>query len=395
MLKTTVNKKRLRIGFLTAHDPMDRRAWSGTIYNMATSLERDAGEIISLGPAFTGHEERIISWDRKARNWFSKGYDFEHSLYQSMGYAGVFNIRLQRNPVDVIFAPAASTEIAMLKTHIPIVYLSDSTFAAICGYYPDYSNFLAISQTEANFIERLAIRKASKLIYSSRWAAHSAIRDYGANDERVYVFPFGANIDTPPSRENIATRRSGACVRLLFIGVDWQRKGGAIAFDTLKALERMGMPARLTVVGCTPPAEFSHVAMTVIPFLNKNDSADRTQLSKLYLDSDIFILPTRAECTPIVFCEAAAFGLPVFATATGGVASVIENALTGRLFPLEAEGNDYANAIAELWHNPSRLDEMRAASRVHFESHLNWDAWGKQAAKVINAAAGIETLGSI
>lgn len=378
---------------MTAHDPTDRRAWSGIIHYLATSLERHAGMVVPLGPAFTGRENRLRGWNRKARKWFGKGYDYDHSFYQSMGYAEVFNSRLQRNPVDVIFAPVASTEIAMLKTDTPIVYMSDATVAAMRGYYHSDSNFLTISQIEANHIERLAIRKASQLIYPSGWAADSAIRDYGASKEKVHVFPMGANIDVAPSLEDIATRHRGECIRLLFVGVDWQRKGGQIAFDTLTALERMGIPAKLTIVGCVPPSEFSHPALTVIPFLNKNDPAERAQLSKLYLDSDIFILPTRAECMGIVFCEAAAFGLPAFATATGGVPSVIENGQAGQLFPLEAGGNDYANAIAALWHNPSRLDELSIASRARFDSDLNWDAWGKHAAKVINAAVGIDTFG--
>jgi len=397
MSQTSANslriQKRLRIGFLTSHDPADRRAWSGIIHYLAMSLERHAGEIVSLGPAFTGRDNRLLSWNRIARSWFGKGYDYEHSFYQSMGYAEVFNNRLQQNPVDVIFAPVASTEIAMLKTGTPIVYMSDATVAAMSGYYHSDSNFLPISQIEANLIERLAIRKASQLIYPSEWAADSAIRDYGANKAKVHVFPMGANFDAAPSPDDISARRSGECVRLLFVGVDWQRKGGQIAFDTLTALDRMGIPAKLTILGCAPPSEVSHPALTVIPFLNKNDPVQREQLSTLYLDSDLFILPTRAECMGIVFCEAAAFGLPVFATATGGVPSVVENGRTGQLFSLEAGGDEYANAIAELWRNPVRLDELSSASRARFDRDLNWDAWGKQAAKIINAAAGIDTSG--
>lgn len=381
-------KHKLKIGFLTAHDPADRRAWSGIIHYLASSLERHAGEVIPLGPALTGREDHVKSVDWKARQWFGKGYDCSHSLYLSMGYARLFKARLRQNPVDVIFAPVASTEIAMLKTSIPIVYMSDATMAAMLGYYPGYSEFMAISRIEANLTERLAIQKAAQLIYPSRWAADSAIRDYGADGGNVHVFPMGANVDALPLREDIARRRRGECLRLLFVGVEWQRKGGPVAFDTLVALGRMGIPARLTIVGCVPPAGVSHPALTVIPFLNKNDPAQRTQLSELYLDSDIFILPTRAECMGIVFCEAAAYGLPAFATATGGVPSVVGDGETGRLFPLDASGEDYAKSIAELWRNPACLDELSNASRARFDTDLNWDAWGKQAAKVIHRAAG-------
>lgn len=356
---------------------------------MATSLDRYAGKVVLLGPASTGRLRTLRRLNRIIGFLFGKAYDVRHSTYLSAEYSRVFHYRLQRRPVDVIFAPVASTEIALLKTSIPIVYMSDATFAATNEYYAASSNLLAISRIEANFIEQLAIRKASRLIYPSQWAAGSAIRDYGARIERIHVFPMGANLDEPPTREQIAMRQRSERVRLLFVGVDWERKGGPVAFGTLRVLEQLGVPASLTIVGCIPPAEFSHPALTVIPFLNKNDAAERKQLSDLYLNSDIFILPTRAECMPIVFCEAAAFGLPSFACATGGVPFLIENERTGRLFPLDATSADYAHAIAELWRDPSRLDKMVIASRERFENQLNWDEWGKQAARVIHAAAGI------
>ncbi|WP_137463714.1 glycosyltransferase, partial [Escherichia coli] len=43
------------------------------------------------------------------------------------------------------------------------------------------------------------------------------------------------------------------------------------------------------------------------------------------------LLPTIADCYGMVFCEAAAFGLPVVATDTGGVSSIVINERTGIL----------------------------------------------------------------
>lgn len=380
---------KLRIGFLTAHDPNDRRAWSGIIHHLATSLASHAGEVIFLGPAATGYEGHLKRLDAKSKSWFGKGYDASHSTLLSAGYAKIFADRLKKNAVDVIFAPVASTEIALLNTSIPIVYMSDATFAAINGFYADFSNLLFFSRLEANYIESRAIRKATRLIYPSQWAADSAISDYGANPDQIDVFPMGANIENLPSTEQIALKQRGQTIRLLFVGVDWRRKGGPIAFETLQALERSGISATLTIVGCVPPAGLSHPAMTVIPFLNKNIPAERQRLTDLYLKSDIFILPTRAECMGIVFCEAAAFGLPSFACEVGGVPSVVKNEQTGYLFPLGATGQDYAKAIAALWNDSARFDKMVMDSRNFFETQLSWETWGKRAAKIVREAVGI------
>ncbi len=265
--------------------------------------------------------------------------------------------------------------------------MSDTTFAAINGYYADFSNLIYFSRFEANLIEHLAIKKASYLIYPSKWASESAINDYQAAPEKIFTFPMGANIDYIPDDEQIAVKQRIDKIRLLFVGVDWDRKGGQIAVDAVQFLEQMGIPASLTIVGCQPPFDFIHPNVTVIPFLNRNVLAERQQLFDLYLNSDIFILPTRAECMGIVFCEAAAFGLPCFASSTGGIPAVIEHGKTGYLFSLDAEGFDYAEEIAKLWQDPTKFFEMVKASREKFKNQLNWDAWGKEAANVLDCAA--------
>src|SRR5260370_37309453 len=156
----------------------------------------------------------------------------------------------------------------------------------------------------------LAIKKASLLVYPSAWAAQSAIEDYHADKQKVHFMPFGANFEAIPPREIAEKRKKSDRCKLLFVGTDWQRKGGDIAFETLLKLEEMGIQAVLIVCGCTPPHTSSHERMTVIPFLDKNDEKQRQELEQLYVTSDFLLLPTRQECFGMVFCEASSFGLP-------------------------------------------------------------------------------------
>jgi glycosyltransferase involved in cell wall biosynthesis len=57
---------------------------------------------------------------------------------------------------------------------------------------------------------------------------------------------------------------------LLFVGRDWSRKGGDIAFKTLISLCERGVDAELVIVGSTPPPEIKHEKLRVIPYLDKN-----------------------------------------------------------------------------------------------------------------------------
>ncbi|HEU4436540.1 MAG TPA: glycosyltransferase family 4 protein, partial [candidate division Zixibacteria bacterium] len=330
------------------------------------------GEVAFLGPIRlkSGLFGKLVN--RTAR-LFGKQYDYTHSLFMAKAYARAFTPRLHGQNFDLIFAPAASTEITFLESNIPILYTSDATFARMVDYQPGFSNLFKRSIRHGHFIERSAVRKAALLLYPTDWAAQSAVRDYGADPAKVFVAPYGANLDEIPAHEKVLQRKKSPSCRLLFLGVNWERKGGPIAFETLLQLEKMGLPAELVVCGCIPPARFSHRGMTVIPFLDKNDPEQAERLVRLFWDADFLLLPTRYECYGVVFCEAAAFGLPVITTDTGGVSGVVREGENGHLLPHEAAGADYARLIAEIYRNDERYYTLVRQSRKTFEERFNWD----------------------
>jgi len=57
------------------------------------------------------------------------------------------------------------------------------------------------------------------------------------------------------------------------------------------------------------------------------------ELVEFLLDSDLFIHPSYIENSPNSICEAQILGLPVCATYTGGIPSLVEDNKTGMLFP--------------------------------------------------------------
>jgi glycosyltransferase involved in cell wall biosynthesis len=221
-----------------------------------------------------------------------------------------------------------------------------------------------------------AIQKAHLLAFSSAWAARSAVEDYHADKAKVHAIPFGANLEDIPGREIVQIKQKSGRCKLLFVGVNWQRKGGDIAFETLLKLEEMGIPAELTVCGCRPPKTVFHDRMRVIPFLDKNDEQQRKVLEKLYVISDFLLVPTRNDCTPIVFCEANAYGLPVISTYTGGVPEIVKEGENGFLLPFSARGDTYAEVIARIYRDDQYYAKMVMASRTAFDERLNWDSWG-------------------
>ncbi len=378
------DNKSIKIAFLTSTDPQDKRSWSGIFYHTAQALQRHCGEVIYMASTDTNKKSAgKTALYKKLRNVLRKFsiarkyFVYNYRISIARKFAAFAAQKLLEHPFDVVVAPASLTEVAFLDTDIPIVLVEDATFALLHNYYPQYSNLTESSVRTMDTISKRAIKKANLLIYSTEWAARSAVEDYHADPQKVHVVPMGANFEHIPSKEVIQARKKSDRCRLLFVGVDWQRKGGPIAFETLLSLEEMGIETELIICGCTPPNSFLHKSMRIIPYLDKNDENQRKELEHLYLTSDFLLLPTRSECFGLVFCEANAFGLPVITTQTGGVPEVVRNGENGFVLPFNARGAEYAQVIARIYREDEQYAELVKSSRVAYDTRLNWDNWGK------------------
>jgi len=199
------------------------------------------------------------------------------------------------------------------------------------------------------------------------------------------VLSFGANLTKEPSYEDVVRPRDLSICRLLFLGVDWERKGGKIALETLQLLTDAGIKAELTVCGCVPPTGVSHPKVTVIPFLSKRDPVQMERLVSLLRASTFLILPTRADAAPIVFCEASAFGLPSIARDTGGVGGVVEDGINGYKVAPQEGAEAYAKLILDVYGDRDRYRRLCITARQAYERRLNWDAWGLGARRVLES----------
>jgi glycosyltransferase involved in cell wall biosynthesis len=375
---------RIKIAFLTSEPARDKHSYSGSLYYMGKALEQHCGEVIYL--------EHVMSWERRYLGGIMREAAKHHLKWKiahrrlpfvAKKQAKLAAQRLAGQQVDVIVAPDGVPEIAFLQTDIPVLLPLDVTFRLQYDYYPEYSHLLPFSIRQGEMIEQRAFHKASKLLFSSPWAARSAIEAYGIDPQKVHAIFFGANLDRIPPRERVLEKKLSDRCRLLFMGIDWRRKGGDIACETLLNLRRLGIEAELIVCGSIPPG-IAHEYVTVIPYLDKNDARQAREIEQLYARSDFLILPTRADCAPNVFKEANAFGLPVITSDTGGVADVVRDGENGYVLPFEARGDVYAQVIAQLYRDERRYRRLVQSSRAIFESHLNWDAWGMAVRNILN-----------
>ena len=73
--------------------------------------------------------------------------------------------------------------------------LTGGAFALLVGWYSSYSGLSARTTRLGDRWEREALQRTALCIYSSQWAARSAVEDYGVDPDRIAIVQFGANFD--------------------------------------------------------------------------------------------------------------------------------------------------------------------------------------------------------
>jgi glycosyltransferase involved in cell wall biosynthesis len=190
----------------------------------------------------------------------------------------------------------------------------------------------------------LAQERAARVYVFSRWARSVNI-EWGADPEKTEVLYPGFPI---PGERDRAEREE---CRFLFVGTDFERKGG---FDVIEAFAEVVTHAphvRLTVISSDPATPNPDRR-----FHGWVDSARRSRLlaklgelerarvvqrrpllsrDRLYAEhyaaADVFVMPSHAEGLGFTNIEAMGFGLPVISSTAGPIPEVVADGVAGRL----------------------------------------------------------------
>lgn len=306
----------MKIGYISSYELTDKHAWSGTITNLADAISMHH-EVLPI-VARIGKIERImkgvdyiLSLGKRKRGYFYQHYNMYrlHKLHK----------KINKSDCDVYFAPAQSELFSIeLSKSKKIIYLSDAVFRLMVGYY--WSNMNLELEQYLDYCERSALRRADAVVFASKWAKDGAVNFYQTNPKKIYVLPFGANIvDRYQGYQKHDARDN--TIHLLLVGLAWERKGIDIAIDCVRALNNVQKrySFELTVIGVDKPANQEYESyIHILGRLNKDIPEEYERMISYYQNSDLFLLPTKAECAGIVFAEAAEYGLPFVTHKTGG-----------------------------------------------------------------------------
>jgi glycosyltransferase involved in cell wall biosynthesis len=365
---------------VTTYDSSDVRAWSGLGYYISRCLELAGITIERIGPlARRVHPlARACQIEAKVRG---QGYQVDRHPRVAAAYAGEVERRLESLPCDLVFSPG-TIPIAHLNTGHPVAFWADATFGAMIGFYPHFRVHSKRAIRDGLELDTHALARASVAFYASEWAARSAVEDHGADPNKIEVMPFGANMAITHDRDDvveIVRRRPADSCRLLFVGVDWVRKGGARAVDVGRLLNERGLPTELHVVGSGPgPGTDLPAWVYLHGFIDKSTEAGSARMRRLFERAHVLIHPATAECFGVVFCEAAGHGVISLASRVGGIPSAVREGVTGALLDAAASAEEYADHVWPLMEDRAQYEAMTLGAFDEYQRALSWEAQAKR-----------------
>ena len=230
----------------------------------------------------------------------------------------------------------------------------------------EYADFTpaALSSQEWLLLEEEVYRNAERIFTRSTNISRSLEQHYGISPEKVTCVYAGTNVmvDNTEIRHDTSVGQS-----ILFVGIDWERKGGpdlVLAFQKLLAKHPQ---ASLTIIGCNPLVDLPNTSVL--------GRLPVEELSQYYLEADIFCLPTHLEPFGIVFIEALSYGLPIIATDIGAIPDFVIEGVNG--FTVPAGNIDMLAArLIELVGDNAMQQEYGRNSRKLADERYNWQSVG-------------------
>ena len=362
----------MKILVLSEGSPESVHSGSGTVRSVVTALRASQHTVLTGDAELYGLRRAVaaaVSFAPGRRRWGVKFRTGRIPFAMRSERAGQ---AAQGQAVDAIFQ-YGSTFTPTGDRLAPYFLYMDSCMRIAAESPHSWAGALTENEVAAVIDrEQQAYERAATVFTFSEAVRQTFIRQVGLPPERVVTMYAGPNLDLAriPDRSRIA-RPTGAPT-VLFIGREFERKGGDLLLRAFAKVRARIPEARLVVIG--PRAlTLQDPGVTNLGFLRKDDPQEWARLIEAYRSADVFCFPTRYEPFGIVILEAMLFGLPCVATRTGAIPEMVRDGETGYLVPKDDVEALTARLLLLLGDRDQAI-RFGDAARKRADSNFTWEA---------------------
>lgn len=270
--------------------------------------------------------------------------------------------RIARRWLDAGDPPAAVLETqGLLDASLPgvplVIYTDDVYRNPVHDAFPTSKPL-----DDSLALETELYHRADALAVAATHVADALRLNYGLGAEKVSVIYMGTNAPASPVATDLSPERYRR-QQILFVGIGWERKGGAAMVAAFERLAPRFPDARLIICGSTP--EISHPAITV------EGLVPLERVAELMAESSIFCLPSYSEPFGIATIEAGLHGLACVGGDSAGFLDTIDDGVTGLRVP-PGDVDAIEAALGSLLADPGKTEAMGRAGRERALALFRW-----------------------
>jgi len=206
--------------------------------------------------------------------------------------------------------------------------------------------------------ERRSLQGASNVFVMGPSTKATLIEEYGLAPGKVHVV--GSGINCAPG----AGSTSSECRHLLFVGIDWERKGGPLLLDAFERVRAHHPSLELTIVGGRPEGRIPD-GVTV------RGRVPHAQMGDVFSAADALVIPTHSEAFGVALVEALTNGIPCIGSTVGNQPWIIGDAGICVQPGSQADLEKALDELVERYGTYKAAAEERASL---FKTHMTWPA---------------------
>jgi glycosyltransferase involved in cell wall biosynthesis len=362
-----IHSSEVRLLVLCAGDPENERTFSGSARSLIEALERRG---------CIHHKANVLGWSdpfvrgslpvrllRKLdrRNWERK---YRYSAHCLKGNS-------QRGRAIASAHPGFNACLMYGTNYhprldVPTYCYFDATAAQIAK--AKSWSYATLTKTETRRIiglQQEVFDHCAAIFPRTRYAGHSVEHDYGIAPEKVVPAGAGPNHYADPLPHGPYDNKN-----ILFIGREFDRKGGPLILEAFRKTRETVPDATLTIIGCSP--NIDEPGVRIVGPIKKDESGGLEALLTHYSRAALFCIMSTFEPFGIVIIEAQNSYVPCVVPARFAFTETVLDGATGRHVP-DDDPETLAGIFTELLQSPDTLAAMGQAGHDFVRREWTWD----------------------
>ncbi|WP_051309512.1 glycosyltransferase family 4 protein [Desulfogranum japonicum] len=350
---------------VTDADPYNLHSWSGSSYFFFNEFKK-RNNFAGVYCARTNLTllAKLVSFHPRVSTWKFK-YNLSPLRYHLLKMGARRHVLTKNKAYDILLQLGSWCDLTTFGTQDVVSY-HDGNLAALLNSPHPLPKVPKSCLRRAFAYEKKVYSRVSKIFCFSNWLASSFHNDFDVPYSRLEVVGAGINLPEPI----VTKEKNYSSPNILFIGMNFHRKGGPCLLDAFKQVKQEIPGARLKIVTAKKMDRLPD-GVEYIPAIDKNSEYGMNQLLELYKWANLFVMPSLYEPFGIVFLEAMAHKIPCIGTRTCAMPEIINHGTTGYLVGLE-DGRQLADTITDLLKSPATLKALGEAGYDRVKDRYTW-----------------------